>query len=197
MEHVLGEASGSSGDAELIARVAHGDRSAFTTLVKRHQAAIHRYVRALTKSDADAGDALQRAFLGVWRGAGTFSGLASARAWLFTAARNAAFRQTRRRREDATDPETLAELGAKAGWGAESPLELLESGEARSRLHAALSALPSEDREVILLRDLEGFSGEEAAGMLGVTLAALKSRLHRARLRLMAVLKEDPHETRA
>lgn len=197
MEHVRGEATGSAGDSELIARVSSGDRSAFTELVKRHQAALHRYLRTLVRSDADAEDALQRAFLGVWRGAGTFSGAASPRTWLFTVARNAAFRQTRARREDATDPETLAELGAKAGWGADSPLELLEGSEARARLRAALAALPSEDREVIVLRDLEGLSGEEAAAVLGSTLAAAKSRLHRARLRLMAVLKEESHETRA
>ncbi|MBI3207008.1 MAG: sigma-70 family RNA polymerase sigma factor [Myxococcales bacterium] len=191
MDHLLGEATRSAGDAELIARAASGDRAAFTELVERHRAAVHRYARSLTKNDADAEDALQRTFLAVWRSAATFRGPASARSWLFTVARNAALRQARPRREDATEPEALAELGARAGWGTDSPHALLEGAEVRARLGAALARLDADDREVIVLRDLEGLSGDEASSVLGLSLSALKSRLHRARLRLMASLQEE------
>lgn len=197
MEHVHDEMPRAPGDPELIARVAQGDREALGELVLCHRAALHRYLRGITRSAADAEDALQRTFVAVWKGAGTFGGLASARAWLLTIARNEAYRQNRRRREEPTESETLAALGARAGWGHDSPHDLLEGAEARARLRAALDRLGEDDREVIVLRDLEGLSGEEAAQVLGLGLAAQKSRLHRARLRLMALLKEERHAVRA
>ena len=85
----------------------------------------------------------------------------------------------------------LPELGEAAGWGSESPEAEVLRAERRARLARALDALAPEDREVLVLRDLEELTGEETAAALGLSLAAMKSRLHRARLRLAAQLRRN------
>ncbi len=187
----------SESDRELLERSAAGDAGAFEAFVARHQASVYRYLRALTGDDADAEDALQETFLAAWRGAAGFRGADSARAWILTIARNAARRQHRRR---AGEPERFESvdsvdwLGLMAGWGSEpAPDELLARLADRDLLARAMARLSEEDREILVLRDLEGFSGEEVTRMTGLTLPAAKSRLHRARLRLTAALKEEVH----
>ena len=85
----------------------------------------------------------------------------------------------------------LDALGESAGFGCEevTPAALAAVVEERALLSAALDDLNPRDREVILLRDVEGLSGAEVAAVLGVNLAAQKSRLHRARLRLAAAVR--------
>ncbi len=177
-------------DLELLQAVQAGDRAAFTCLVERHYRSLFRYARSFARSDADAEDALQKTLVSVWRSAASFAARSSVRAWMLTIARNAVFRAGRSR-EDATDTESLADLGRRAGWGAESPEELLDEQERRALLERGLASLPDSDREVLVLRDIEGLSGDETADVLGLSLRAMKSRLHRARLRLVAVLREE------
>ena len=185
-------AEDTEGDRQLIRRAAAGDREALDVLIERHQAAVHRYIRSIVRQPADAEDALQETFLAAWRAAGSFRGEGSARPWLFAIARHASARQFRRRVGEPADTTPLDELGRQAGWGAEENPEALAMRRERLRtLSDALDALAPEDREVIVLRDLEGLSGEEAARVLGLELPALKSRLHRARLRFAARLREE------
>jgi RNA polymerase sigma-70 factor (ECF subfamily) len=151
-----------------------------------------RLLTATAVTPADAEDALQEAFIAAWRSAADFTGTDSARGWILTIARNALHRRYRRRVGEPETFEPLDGLGAAAGWGAEEPPDvLLERLEDRERLRRALDALPAPDREVLILRDLEELSGEETARMLGLSLQAMKSRLHRARLRLAARVRED------
>ncbi|MEW5849260.1 MAG: RNA polymerase sigma factor [Myxococcota bacterium] len=174
-----------------------GNRDAFTALVARYQAPVFRYLRTLTRTPQEAEDALQQTFLAVWRsllpdsGAGK-RGEGSVRAWLFTIARHAAYRQGRRHAGEPDTLESLESLGERAGWGEpEDPERVAMLLEDRERLHAALARLSDDDREVILLRDVEGLSGEDAARVLDLPLANLKTRLHRARLRLRAALQQE------
>lgn len=152
-------------DRELLARSASGDDAAFATFVKRHQAAVFRFVSAIAPSQAEAEDTFQDAFLSAWRAAGSFRGEAEARAWLLTIARNAVYRLRRRRSGEPSEFASIDELGQRAGWGVPDP----EAEAAR----------------------LEGFSGKEVAEMTGLTIPAMKSRLHRARLALTAAVKEE------
>ena len=85
------------------------------------------------------------------------------------------------------DARSLDELGVEAGWGAEDALEVLARKDA---LRQAMATLDPEDQEILTLRELEGLSGPEAAEVLGLSLAAMKSRLHRARLKLAAALRK-------
>lgn len=179
------------GDADLIRRSAAGDREAFSELVARHGADVFRFARALASSEAAAEDALQEAFLSAWRGAASFRGDTSVRSWLLTIARNAVYRQHRRRIGEPETHEPLSELGLAAGWGAvEDPEAALLRKESHEQFARGLEALDESDREVLLLRDVEGLSGSEVAAILGVSIAAMKTRLHRARLRFVSKVRE-------
>lgn len=153
-----------------------------------------RLLLATAAVPADAEDALQEAFIAAWRSAGTFAGGETARGWILTIARNALRRHYRRRVGEPPDHVPLDQLGEEAGWGTEEPADdMLVRLEEREWLARALARLGDADREVLILRDLEGLSGEETAAALGVTVRAMKSRLHRARLRLAAQLREGRH----
>lgn len=176
-------------DALLLQRVAQGDRAAFERLLGRHQAALWRFVRAASRTRQDAEDALQDALLAAYRGAGAFRGAASVRTWLLTIGRHAAWRASRRVPEEPLTEDPTWDLGCAAGWGAEDPEAAAIAAQDRARLAAALDGLAPGEREVLVLRDLEELSVDEVAAVLGLSLAAAKSRLHRARLRLAAALR--------
>lgn len=177
-------------DDDLIARAATGDRAAFECLVEQHAPAILRLARAMTPDEATAADVVQDALLAAYKSAGSYrAGVSSVRTWMFAIARNAA-RKARRSISEGRLVEVdapLLSLGIAAGWG-DTDATILRSEE-RGLLVRALSTLAPDDVEVILLRDVEDLSGDETAMILGLGLAALKSRLHRARLRLMAAMK--------
>ncbi len=183
------------GDEQLLARSAAGDNHAFHTFVLRHQEAVYRLIRSIVSNETDTEDGLQETFLAAYQGAGRFhgrrsSGDRSGRAWILTIARNKASRQFRRRAGEPRDMESIEELGKKAGWGAELPAGFDRRIENREILELGLKRLSAEEREVLILRELEGFSGVETAEVLDLSLPAMKSRLHRARLELAAALRE-------
>lgn len=196
-------------DRTLITAVAAGDRVAFAALCRRHGPGVLRLARAVA-GEAAGEDVLQEVFLAVFRHAHTFRGESTPRAWLYALARHAAFRAKRAAArapvpdsphvyEGAAGADGLLDLGLAAGFGAiDDPEALVAAAEDQATLAAALASLPEEERAVIVLRDLEGLSGEEAAAALELGLPAMKSRLHRGRLRLMAALrrarrKEEAH----
>jgi len=180
-----------SGDAELLAQAASGNEGAFEALVLRHREAVWRFACSLTRDTALAEDALQETFLAAWRGAAAFRGDGPALGWLLSIARNAVYRQFRTRASEPGQLESLSELGEAAGWGAApDPTEAYVS---RDEVDRALHGLGPEDRELLLLRDQEGLTNEACAALLGIGLPALKSRLHRARLRFVASFRGGRH----
>jgi RNA polymerase sigma-70 factor (ECF subfamily) len=177
-------------DAALLGAAAGGDAAAFATFVRAPQEAARRHLRAFTGQD-DVEDALQEAFFAAWRAAGSFRGSASARGWLFTIARNAVRHLQRRRVDEPATLESLEALAERGGWGAPAAAAEEDAATtARELVAAAFARLPAGEREVLSLRELDGLSGEETAALLGVSLPAMKSRLHRARLHLAAVVRE-------
>ncbi len=185
-------------EMECMRRVAKGDAAAFGDLVKTHQAALHRYALSLCKDASAAEDVLQETFLAAFRGAENFRGEAAIRTWLLTITRNSAFRFGRKRSgeprafENVSELENLSELGAAAGWGvSETPEFHVLQGEQKNRLDEALKKMSEGDREVLILRDLEELSSQQVAEVLEVSDAAVRTRLHRARLRLLAVLRQQ------
>ena len=181
-------------DATLASAVAAGDAAAIERLVLRYEAPMFRFARSITKSDALAEEVTQEAFLRALGAAGSFRGEGSLKSWLLTIARNLALRH-RPREVPLGDEEALESLGVRAGWGSPPDPEAQVSAAERSALlWRALDALGDEDREVLVLRELEGLTGPETQEVLGTSLAAVKSRLHRARLRLVAALREDQEE---
>ncbi len=181
-------------DRELLQRTAAGNLFAFETFMDRHETAVARFARSLTENDAAYEEALQETFINAWRGAAGFRGAGSARCWLLGIARNAVTRQFRRRSGEPEDHEELTALGTQAGWGDEgaSVVPCLEN---RERVEVGLRDLSAADREVLILRDLEGFTSAEVADLLELGLEAVRSRLHRARLRFVANVARDTHES--
>ncbi len=165
--------------------------------MRRHEASVWRTCLALTQTRQAAEEAMQETFVAACAAAGSWRGDGSARSWLLGLARRQAARTWRRRAGEPVatlplDNVPLAQLGALAGWGRrDDPEAWAVALEDHRRLHAALQRLSADDREVIVLRDLEELTAPEAAAIVGIGAGALKSRLHRARLRLMAELTAD------
>jgi RNA polymerase sigma-70 factor, ECF subfamily len=176
-------------DTELLQSTAAGDHDAYASFVDRHEAAVLRYLDALGLDRDTAGDVLQETFIAAWRNAAAFRGEATPRTWLLRIARHAAFREQRRHAGEPREHVSLDTLAREAGWGAARGERLDERLAARELLEAGFRLLDPDDREILVLRDLEQLTGEEAAATLGVSLAAQKSRLHRARLRFLAGVK--------
>ena len=176
-------------DQELIAATATGDRAAFGALVERYQARVFRLARALTRDVQQAEDVLQDTFLSALRGAAGYRGEAPVSAWLYAIARHAAYRLGRRAAEVVSDDASLERLGLDAGWGTNDVEAAAVHAERQAAVTAALARLPIDEREVLALRDIGGLSGEATAAALGITVPAMKSRLHRARLRLAGLLR--------
>jgi RNA polymerase sigma-70 factor, ECF subfamily len=164
---------------------------AFGVFVARHRGAVYRFVRGLTTHDADAEDVLQQTFVAAWRAAADARVEHGARPFLFTIARHALHRLYRHHGVVTDDSVSLEELGARAGFAASDATaeRFAQAVEEREVLIQAIAALPHLEREVLQMRDLEGLSGEQVAAAVGISLPAMKSRLHRARLRLVAEVR--------
>ena len=171
----------------ILARVAERDPDAIRKFVRANQGPVYRFARRLLRDPAVAEDVTQDTLLAAVRAADRHRG-GSVKAWLFTIARNRVASVRRRRVGEPSAHLPLEALGREAGWGAED--DTLARIELRSTLEVALQKISEEDRELLLLRDVEGLSGPETAEALGLSLAAMKSRLHRARLRLAAAVRQ-------
>jgi RNA polymerase sigma-70 factor (ECF subfamily) len=181
-----------------VARAQAGDDEAFTTLVERYQDRVYRLTLRLTRSPEEARDATQDTFLTLVRKLGSFRGESAFGSWLYRVAANAALLRLRKRKNH---PEVLAEdpgvsfddAGKIAGEVVDftpQAEELAQSAELREKLEEAVARLPEPYRLVFLLRDVEERSTEEVAEILGLSLANVKTRLHRARLALRKLLAE-------
>ncbi len=186
-------------DAALLRASAAGDQRAFGRFMSAHEAAVHRFLVIHAGPVADVDDALQETFIAAWRGAATFQGIASAKPWLFAIARNAVRHLVRRRVGQPAQMESLdmlsgdaslETLAVGAGWGCPADERMLSDASlAHETLVVAMQRLSAEEREILTLRELDGFSGAETAELLRLSLPAMKSRLHRARLHLAASLR--------
>ncbi len=181
-----------SSDRELLERSARGDRAAFGEFVERHSANVFRYLRWLASDPNDAEDLLQQTFVAAWGAAGEARVDTGARNWLLAIARRNASKLLARRGATREREQSLEELGELAGFGdaEHTPEQMARAAEERSLVEQALAALAPQEREILVLRELEGLDGATTAELLGLSLAAQKSRLHRARLSLAAELRQ-------
>ena len=168
-------------------RARRGDVRAFDSLARAHERALYTHVARILGPGADAEDVVQDAFVSAWRSLAGFEGT-SFKAWLFRIARNRAIdllRARKRRAELPLDPPD--DQGGDPGW-AEPPAggpelsDIAAGREARAAVEAALALVPIEQRDALLLRDVEGFSYEEIASITVSELGTVKSRIHRARV---------------
>ncbi|MCB9728224.1 MAG: sigma-70 family RNA polymerase sigma factor [Deltaproteobacteria bacterium] len=178
-------------DEELLARVRGGDRRALDALLARHEDRIYRFGMRLCGEPEDARDVLQETLLALARSSAGFEGRSTLSTWLFTVARSFCIKKRRRRKGAPARLESLDEAGVDARAlvdPARRPDEAAAGRELAEALEAALAALEPAMREVVVLRDVEGLSAAETAAVLGLSVKATKSRLHRARVKLRELL---------
>lgn len=176
-------------DVALVSLAQGGDTRAFDELVTRYRDRVYRLSFKILRHQEDAEEALQDAFLSAYRGLKNFKAESTFSTWLYRVATNASLMKYRKRRGDhvsleqsqsyQSDPEPLA----IPDWSRQ-PLEELLDSETREVMEEGLRRLPEELRVVFVLRDEDGHSNAEVAEMLNITVAAVKSRLHRARIAL-------------
>jgi RNA polymerase sigma-70 factor (ECF subfamily) len=166
-------------DAELVKLAQAGDNRAFDELVRRYENKVYRLAFKILRHEDDAGEALQDAFLSAYRGLKNFKADSTFSTWLYRVATNAALMKYRKRR----DGHVSLEQSQSHDWSALPDDELL-TGELDDILSEGLDRLPDELREVFVMRDIEGLSNSDVAERLRLTVPAVKSRLHRARLQL-------------
>jgi RNA polymerase sigma-70 factor (ECF subfamily) len=195
-------------DAAAVAGLRAGDEQAFAELVDRYHGSLVRVARAYVATREAAEDVAQETWLGVIRGIDRFEGRSSLKTWIFRIAINRAMtRGSREARslpfsslgadEPAVEPSRFVESGRWAGYWAdppkasEQPEEHVLTGEVHAVVEAAIAGLPAQQRLVITLRDVQGFTAAEACDLLGVSEANQRVLLHRARSKARAVLERE------
>jgi len=173
---------------EMLVAAARGDDAALARLVRAYHGRVYQFGLRVCRDSDDADDAVQEAFIKL-SARPDVAGDRGVLSWLFTVVRNACARLlrpfARERRtlgERIEDPETVPSRQL-------DPQTALEQWELVHAVHQAIAALARHHREVLVMRDLEGLTGEETCAALGLTEAAMKTRLHRARQELRVALR--------
>lgn len=198
-----GALSSISIDGDLVARLRAGDSGAFEVLVREQSLPLLRAARRFLRSEEDARDAVQDAFVSAYKSIGRFASNSRLSTWLHRILINACLMRLRARRrrpeediesylprfvEDGHQVEPSVAWGQSAGTPADT---MVQREELRDLVRSAIDRLPEQYRIVLLLRDIEEMTTEETAKALGITANAVKIRLHRARQALRTLL--DPH----
>ena len=182
---------GPTPEHDLIQRAREGDQAAFAELVTAHGDRVYGALRRFGLGAGDADEVAQEVFVRAWRGLDRFQERSSFSTWLYRIAFNEAQRRLARRSlpraepaPEGEDPVLSVPESPEAGPDARAL-----AGEFERKLEDALDDLPPEWRDAVVLRDVEGLSTHDAAEVAGVGEAAFKSRLHRGRMQLRALLE--------
>jgi RNA polymerase sigma-70 factor (ECF subfamily) len=184
-------------DRELVVRAQAGDREAFGRLVLQHKVRISRVIFRITKNHEDAEDEVQETFLRAYRGLRGFRGNSKFTSWLTRIAVNQALMCLRKRRhrdislDDAVEREGDSLNHDIPEWRP-NPEQCYSQREAHLNLNEELTTLPHGVRAALLLKHLYGYTTEDIAKRLGISVPAVKSRILRARRRLRVKLRENP-----
>jgi RNA polymerase sigma-70 factor, ECF subfamily len=183
-------------DAEIVERVCAGRVELFETLMRRYNQRVYRLARAVLRSDSEAEDVVQEAWVRAYGSLGRWEGRASFSTWLCRIALHEAWARSRRaRRSEPLELDLEDQRGGERGMsesvafasGAEGQVY---GSEIRALLEDAVESLPETYRTVFVLRQLEELSTEETARCLEISEDAVKVRLHRARAALQRQLLE-------
>src|SRR5580704_18565245 len=194
-------------DGELLLRLRSGDERAFVSLVERYQEQMLRLAASFVPSRAVAEEVVQDTWLAALRGLETFEGRAALKTWLFRILVNRA-RTTGSREQRSVpvaDPEPAVDpsrFDGSGGWaeppehGIEASEGRLEAGKLAHRVRVWIDELPARQREVVLLRDVEGMSSDEVCTVLALSEGNQRVLLHRGRSRLRQLFEDEFREVR-
>jgi RNA polymerase sigma-70 factor (ECF subfamily) len=184
---------GTLSDGQLVARLKQGESAAFDEIVRRYELKVFNLARGLTHNEDDALDAMQDCFLSVFKSIGRFKEESSLSTWIYRIAMNSALMRIRKRKNadrtvsiDEYMPsfdEDGHRVAVVPDWHPAVD-QLLLNKELGDLLRQWIAELPPEYRTVFVMRDQEGLANEEVAAVLKLSVAAVKSRLHRARIYL-------------
>ena len=172
-------------DQELIDAARSGDRRALESLLERHQAAVYRFGMKMCGESEDAKDVLQETLFAAARTLPEFRGASSVSTWLYTIARSFCLKKRRTSKfapQRIESLESQAESAKQVPDARRGPEEDAAGRQLKVVLDAAIAELEPMYREVLVLRDVEGLSAQEVAEVMGLSVEAVKSRLHRARV---------------
>ncbi|MBI4636429.1 MAG: sigma-70 family RNA polymerase sigma factor [Candidatus Rokubacteria bacterium] len=186
------------GDTEgkLLEQLRGGDPAALEALMAHFGSRIYRLAYGITRNESDAEEVAQDVFLTLVRKGDTFEGRSALGSWIYRIATNAALNKRRGKRSEVEtsleeylpafepDGHRVGDRSLLLADWSETPETQLLSRETRALLVRAIDEMPDRHRVVLVLRDVEGLSNEEAAAALGESVASVKSRLHRARMAL-------------
>src|SRR5271154_544703 len=181
-------------EAQIISAIVRGETHLFHDLIRPYERSVYVMVLSLLQNEADAEDAAQEAFLKAFRNLAKFRAESKFSTWLISIALNEA--RSKLRQKKAGKMESLDSGSQEDGhvspailrdWR-EVPSEALERMEVRRMIQIAVADLPGIYREIFLLRDVEELSVNESAEALGISITAVKVRLHRARIMLQKTL---------
>jgi RNA polymerase sigma-70 factor (ECF subfamily) len=191
-----------AGEQELIAEMKAGSEQAFALLIAQYSQPVYSLIARSLRDPADAADVTQEVFVKIFRNISSFHGDASLRTWIYRIALHEASNQrrwwNRHKRQELTidaaqeneEGESFCLADALATSDA-SPFDCAVRSELKGRIEAALQLVPEAFREVVVLREIEGFGYEEIAEMLQVNIGTVKSRLTRGRAALREALASD------
>ena len=185
-------------DAEMLRAVLAGDATAYRGLIEKYQGRLYAVVYGMIRNREDARDLTQEAFVKAYRNLQSFRLEAGFYTWLYRIAMNLTIdfaRKRKRRGQLASFDENVAQHDEDGGIAEihveEGPGRLLERKQTLSRIMDAMEELPEDQRQVVLLRELEGLSYKEIAEAMGIPEGTVMSRLFYARKRLQKLLAED------
>lgn len=186
---------GTVADEVLVQRAQNGDKAALSELIGRYERRTYNLAFRLMGNHADASDAAQEALVRVYTRLHNFRGDSAFSTWLFRVATNTCLDELRRRgrlRTTSLDNPLATdegELPRQVDVDPEGPTEHAERREVQAAVQRAINRLPEEYRVVVVMRDLQDLPYQEIAAELGTSLGTVKSRLHRARLALRAIIR--------
>jgi len=181
----------------LIEQAQKGDVLAFEKLIEDHQKKVYNIAFRFMGNSEDASEVAQEAFIRVYKSIKNFKGKSSFSTWLYRIVVNICMDEMRKRNKQNIvyiDEITQTEKGEyrhEIESGEESPQQQVEINETRNEIYAAINSLSDEHKAVIVLKDIQGFSYEEIAGMMKCPEGTVKSRLNRARSILKDILKKN------
>ena len=179
-------------DRELVGRARQGDREAFTQLIVQYQVPLYNTALRMVGSREDAADITQEAFLRAWEKIRTLRD-APFKSWIFQITVNLCYDHFRRGRRYGVMPDE--EQGGKIvglGIALPDPQERAEANERARVVRDSIEALDHDMRTALVLRDINGMTYDEIAGILGVPLGTVKSRIARARAQVQESLQRNP-----